>query len=238
MPELERQLAALGARLEFPPTPDLVTAVRARLAARPRRRRRLALALALLALALGVALAVPQARTAILDFFGIGGVRVQFVDRLPEVRPGHRLDLGRRATLAQAERRVGFPVLVPSLLGAPDRVYVRVPPVGGAVTLVYGGQQRVRALVTEFRARQGVGFAQKTIGPGTSVETLTVEGGRGAWISGRPHLFTYMGLDGGIAQDELRLARNTLLWERGDLTLRIEGDLEKADALRIAGSMR
>ena len=79
MPELERDLREVGRLLAFPPEPDLVPAVRARLGEAPRpwpfaaRRRVLVLALAALVVAIAAAFAVPPARTAILRFFHIGG---------------------------------------------------------------------------------------------------------------------------------------------------------------------
>jgi hypothetical protein len=39
---------------------------------------------------------------------------------------------------------------------------------------------------------------------------------------------------GRLRDDAARLAGKTLLWEHGELTLRLEGDLSKAEALRIA----
>lgn len=61
----------------------------------------------------------------------------------------------------------------------------------------------------------------------------------GYWIDGEPHLFfSYRDERGQLRQDRSRLAGNVLLWERGDLTLRIEGNLTKVEALRIAESVR
>lgn len=37
--------------------------------------------------------------------------------------------------------------------------------------------------------------------------------------------------------DTLRLASNTLLWERGDITYRIEAEISLETALRIAASI-
>src|SRR2546426_9394472 len=73
MTELERALVALGRELDLPPEPDLRSRVRERIERRPRYRRVLVPALALL-VALGIALAVPEARSAILRFFHIGAV--------------------------------------------------------------------------------------------------------------------------------------------------------------------
>src|SRR2546421_7623995 len=85
MTELERALVALGGELEFPPTPDLVGAVRGRLQRRSWVRP-LVFAVALGALAVGVALAVPPARSAILKFFHVGSATVERVDTLPRAQ--------------------------------------------------------------------------------------------------------------------------------------------------------
>ncbi|MGH3052588.1 MAG: hypothetical protein ACRDM8_06460, partial [Gaiellaceae bacterium] len=81
MPELELALAEIGRELDIPETPDLAPLVRQRLAAGspPRRRlvparRGLVLAFVTLAVAVTAAMAVPQSRAAILEFFGLRGV--------------------------------------------------------------------------------------------------------------------------------------------------------------------
>src|SRR5205823_1036388 len=86
MSALELRLRALGQALELPPEPDLAPRVLERLEGRRRPfpwRRGAVLALALLVLALGAAFAVPQARSAILRFFHLGGVTVIRVETLP-----------------------------------------------------------------------------------------------------------------------------------------------------------
>ena len=69
--DLERELATLGGAVEWPPTPDVATAVRERLGPRrpSYRRRALAVVLALLA---GAA-AVPDVRAALGDLLGFAG---------------------------------------------------------------------------------------------------------------------------------------------------------------------
>jgi hypothetical protein len=42
--------------------------------------------------------------------------------------------------------------------------------------------------------------------------------------------------DGVFHDSRARLAANTLVWQDGDVTLRLEGDLTKEEALRIARS--
>ena len=41
-----------------------------------------------------------------------------------------------------------------------------------------------------------------------------------------------------VLDERIRLARNTLLWEHGPLTLRLEGDLTLPEALEFARSFR
>ncbi|HWC41363.1 MAG TPA: DUF4367 domain-containing protein, partial [Actinomycetota bacterium] len=67
---------------------------------------------------------------------------------------------------------------------------------------------------------------------------VTVGGQPGYWFSGEPHFFTYQDARGNLREEQTRLAGNTLIWQRGDLTLRLEGELSQEEALRIAESMR
>ena len=64
-----------------------------------------------------------------------------------------------------------------------------------------------------------------------------MEGGRGIWLEGEPHGFYYLDEAGQPRDETLRLARNTLLWERGPLTFRLEGDLTREQALAVARSL-
>jgi hypothetical protein len=239
MTELELALRELGPQVAWPTTPDLAGAVRRRIEAEPARRfpaRRLALALAVLAAAVGAVLAVPPARTAILDWLGIGGVEIRRVAELPAVPPDGRLVLGQRVTLENARRLAGHPVLVPDEEGfeRPNAVYVDTTAPGSPVALVYGPLGRPRLLVLEFRAAP---LIEKALLGETRVEQLAVDGARGLWIEGPRHEFFYRTGSGESMRDTQRLAGNTLLWTRGTLTLRIEGDLSKEEAIEVAESM-
>jgi hypothetical protein len=241
MTELERALSELGARIDFPETPDLAARVRAQLSGPERpprwtRRRLLALVLALLAVAAGAVLAVPPARTAILEWLGISGARIELVDSLPEVPPRGRLALGERVSLEEARERAPYRVLVPALV-KPDEVYFREPPPGGEVTLLYGSSEEVRLLFTQFRA-SSLELIKKAAAPDTRIEPVIVNGGRGFWLEGEPHVVVYRDASGEIREETLRLAGNVLLWERGELTLRLEGRLTKEQALGIARAVR
>lgn len=252
MPDLERLLADARPLVDWPPTPDVAPTVARRLAAPPARRARrsrrtlaLAVGLALLLASAAVA-AVPAARDALGDLLGIGGVEIERVPTTPRppARPG-TLDLGDPATLAAAGRRVGFRVLVPRAagLGSPQ---VRVA-AGGAVHLAYparpglpaAGTTGLGLLLSEFR---GVGatttFLQKSLGPGTRLERVPVGRHRGVFMSGAAHQVVFRDPEGRIRVERPRLAGDALIWQRGSVTLRLEGRFDRERALRIARSVR
>ena len=225
MPELEAALTRLGRDVEFPPTPDLASAIRGRLE-RPRSwRRPAAIALALLVVAIGAVLAVPPARTAILDWLGLRNVSVVRVDELPPARPLSRLDLGRQVSLAEARRRAPW-ILVPD--DRPDSVYVSNSLPGGKVTLLWGTPSHVQLLLTEV---EGMVYIEKIVQTGTEVEPVGI-GGAGAWFQGR-HVVMFSDRNGTFHENRGRLAASTLVWQVGDVTLRLEGRISKEEALRI-----
>jgi hypothetical protein len=216
--------------------------------------RRLAVVgLAAVLLAAAVLVASPGTREAVARRLGLRGVGVELGGPPPPTvttRPGERLDLGlgQRVTLEEARRRVGFPVLVPGAAGfrQPAAVYVNeAVPVGGRVDLVYRARPGLPAspftdvglLVTEFRGQPTPDFIKKVARAGL-VEEVTVDGQPGYWFSGEPHFFTYLDATGQVRDEQTRLAGNTLIWQRGDLTLRIEGEISRQEALALARSMR
>jgi hypothetical protein len=227
----ERELHALARYVDFPAERDLAPAVRTRLTARPERRRRaLVAALAALVLALAVAFAVPPARSAILRFLHLQGVTIERVDRLPEVRTSRPLDLGKPIRLGEARGTIRFRPLTSALLGEPDRITWD----GRQLWLVYG---HTRLLVSQFLASGVPVYIKKVAEPGTTITPVVVDGGRGFFLSGARH-FLYLAPTGIVLDERVRLARNVLLWEHGPLTLRLEGELTLAQALRIARSFR
>ena len=222
---IERDLHELAAHVELPPERDIAPAVRARLVARRPRPGRLAVVIALVLLALAVALAVPPARSEIRRWLGLGAARVEFVDRLPDVRTRRPLDLGPKTSLADAQERVPYKVLTSSLLGAPREVHL----LGDQVGFVYG---KHKLLVLQSRGT----YFQKGIGPGTSVEHLRLNGREALWISGGKHYFAYVEGNNQARPAPLYLVGRALIWTRGGLTLRLEGKLSRAEALRVARS--
>jgi hypothetical protein len=238
MSELELRLTQLGRALDLPEPPDLAPAVRRRIAEVPRapfwRRRALLVAVAAVLVAIGAVMAVPPARSAILDFFGIGSAEIRLVDELPAVESGP-LDVGEPTTLDAARDRV------PGLLEPhgddvekPDHVYTVGSGPSTPVTFVWGDSERPRLLLTQVRGR--VHFEKLFMG-GTGVVLTDVNGADAAWIEGDPHV-VFVETDGGGIDLPGRLARNTLVWSRGPVTLRLEGELSRADAERIARTVR
>jgi len=254
--DLEGALRDLGPRYPYPPTPNLASRVRLRITAqpvpRPRRLelwrdpRRLALVAAVLLVLLGAAaVANPATRNAIAHFFHVGGVIVnRQPSPLPSFSPVTPLDLGRRTTRDDAQSKVSFTIEVPAELGTPDAVYVVSGIPGGEVSLAYTprpGIPLVRetglgVLVTEFRGDLIPGFITKSLGEGTTAQEVSVNGDPGWWIAGQPHMI-YVDVAGQSQPLTLRMASNTLIWEHGGVTYRIESDLSKADAFRLAAGL-
>lgn len=238
--QLESALFELGREVQFPPTPDVSAPVRRRVTDRTRSVRRWSRVLVPLAAVLVAALLVtgvlahwPTARDAIAERLGLHGVQVTQVRGLPTATA--TLDLGQAITLEDAQRRVTYPIQLPAALGAPDVVYFLDLPVGGQVVLAYEPNgDRPRLVLYEFEgSRVGLG---KGLSPGTSVEEVSVNGNRGLWINGDPHVVFFVDARGRPQSETTRLAANVLLWENNRLTLRLEGQLARDHAVAIAAS--
>jgi hypothetical protein len=235
MTSLELRLRDLRDEIAFPATPDLAAAAERVAGARARparpRWRPLAVALAVaLVVAAGVLAFSPGARSAFLEFFRLKGATISRVESLPQVEPV-ALDLGERVSRTEAERRVGFRILE---LGdeEPDAIYVRG---NRLVSLVYGPLDAPRLLLSQHRAQVWDGFVKKAAGRGTTIEPVTVSGEPGFFVSGDEHYVMF--LEDGLVHDEpTSLAGNTLLWNRGELLLRLEADVTRDEALELARS--
>jgi hypothetical protein len=267
---LEARLTTLGRELEWPPTPDLSERVVAVIAAQqviplpvttpgkamrpgPWYQSRWAVAAAAVILAVAALLAYQPSRDTIANWLNLH-TRIQQVPVLTTPSPlppgplGERLGLGGYSTLPKASAAVKWKVLVPSPLGAPDEVYLQIPPDGppqGEVTLVYSAragipisaQTGVAVLITEARGAVNSDFFGKTVGPDTTMDPVTVAGHNGYWFAGNPHTFVFIDAAGNPRYETSRLATNTLLLDDGGTIVRIEGDLTKDQALQIAASL-
>jgi hypothetical protein len=253
--DLEAQLQQMAAQLSWPSTPDLAASAGAELAdhpvRQPRRLPKVLLAAAVVVAVLGASLATSRSvRRAVSELLGLPGVKISTgpPPSIPSTtRPRTPLDLGQPVSLADASRRVGFTVRVPALSGfdQPDGVYVSTPPPEGQAALMYrprpdlpaSPQTGVGLLVTEFKGTMEAGFFGKVSEPGTTIEAVAVHHQPAYWLSGAPHAFFYSSAKGDIFPDTLRLATNTLVWQSGSITLRLEGQIPKERALAIAESI-
>jgi hypothetical protein len=225
---LERDLAALADVVDWPETPDVASRLRLEPRRSSIRRRAIAVALVLVA---GAA-AVPDVRAAIGRVLGFaGGERVERVQEVPGNLP--RLDLGAPVTLAEARRRVDFPIGVPAGAGRPE---VRL---GGAlgdatVSLLLG-----RDAILSQRAGQAAIFAKKQVGPQVEVRFLRVAGSPGAWVDRGPRAILVLRDDGTDTMWSAALpGAGVLLWDRDGVALRLEIRGTFEEALRIADSVR
>ena len=230
MSELELRLTALRDEVAWPDTPAFELAFDAgrarRLPVRP-----LALGFAILLVALAGVLAFsPGARSAFLEIFHLKGATVERVERLPEVEV-QTIDFGEEVSREEAERRVGFELVD---LGEPDSVFVRD---GRMASLVYGSVEKPRLVLSELRGGVWDGFIKKASSSRTRIEQVTVDGERGLFISGDEHFVMFLGPDSVITDEPTFLAGTVLLWNRGELLLRLEGDLTRAKALELARSV-
>lgn len=148
MDDLERELRDLAASLETPDPPDVTARVRARLAAPPSRRRRWRHLVAAALAALVVA-ALPPGRAALADaaagLLRFAGITVATTpDPARPTGVASPLPTQRPATVAEAQRKVRFPVRTPTKLGPPEQVLVADPDGAGfcrVATLLYRGER-------------------------------------------------------------------------------------------------
>jgi len=187
--------------------------------------------------ALAATLAIPDARAALFRLLSIGGERIELVDELPEisVQDDLELALGERVTLEEARQRSMFALR--ELEVPPDRVYIGGQ---GTVWFLYGTLERARLLVAQSSLVPPVQeiLLKKLVAPKTQVERVNVHGSPGIFLSGETHFVLLLDRNGDIVEESARLARDVLIWERGGVGYRLEGDLNLDEALQFAGSLR
>jgi hypothetical protein len=215
MAELERTLAEL--EIDWPDTPAFALSSPA---PAPRRRRPLAVALAVV-IAVACAFAVPQSRSAILRFLHLGGERIERVEKLPPAQERSlRASLGVRVTATEAERLLG------------QRFAVRGVPLyraGRVVSTLLSGN----VLLSEVLTGADPVLLKKYAAGASGVDFVPVAPGvQGIWLHGGRHVFIAPTLPA-------RFAGNTLVWQRGAVTYRLEGrTLTRPAALRLARRLR
>ena len=107
----------------------------------------------------------------------------------------------------------------------------------GLCRLVYGDPSRPRVVLSQARGAIFDGFMKKTGGSGTIVRYVTVKGQPGLFVTGDEHYVMFRDRNGNIADERTYLAGTVLLWNRGPLLLRLEGDMTLAEARKLANSV-
>jgi len=257
---IDQALGDLRSRIAYPPEPDVTAAVIARVAetAVPWwRRPRPVAALAATAIVLLVVGLVPATREQVASWLGIRGVTVETLappaattaqTPTPTTAPsptaaddsqpvqsglGAGLVLGREVISLTTEQVAGFRPLYPAI-GLPDREFVDE---GGRVWQLYGVREGlpetqvpgVGMIVTQFRA-ESPGITKRVATEDVAFVDFG-DGLFGLWLVG-PHQLLLPDAAGSAVDG--RSAGNTLLWEQGDLTIRIETALARDAAVAIA----
>jgi hypothetical protein len=248
---LEAELRALGRALAVPAPPDdLPAAVLSRIgsAARPtppphrflRGRRGFVVAVVAALLALGAA---APAAARVVGWLGVGGIVVVPAPGDPVTPPPPSSPLstpappadtsgpgdGTPVSLADARARVGFAPVVPAELGDPDRVLLSPDTDVVSMQWLAAGVR-----LDQFAGRTSPYFVKRYYG---DVQQLTVAGGEGIWLA-RPHPLEYVDPAGRPRVESVRTAGPSLVWERGPVTLRLEGVADAGRAVAIADSAR
>lgn len=159
---------------------------------------------------------------------------------------GSTLSLGNLVPLEEVEALTELPPRLPSdpAIGPPNAVYVdRVR--GNQVAFVWAASDAlpetrepgIGLMLMRFDGTVDDGFREKILGDGVTAEPVSVDGGRGVWISGRAHFFFYREASGDIIEDSRRWVGDALLWSDGSRTFRLESSLDRDAAIKLAESL-
>jgi hypothetical protein len=213
----EAALRDLGRQIHVPEPPDVTAQVLTRINA-PRRRNRWLTALVAAVTAFAIAFAVsPAVRAGVQNLLEFAGVEFR-TEAPPSVAPPLP---SQEVSLDQAREQMPFEIHLPAELGEPDKITVHE---GRFVTLHYG----------TLRLDQFDGTISSTVGKLIHQEGVEQIGDK-IWIP-YPHVFFYIDRDGQWRTEEPQTAGQTLLWQRGQVTMRLEGDLTRQRALEISAS--
>ena len=154
---------------------------------------------------------------------------------------------GEPVTESEAKRRYKARIRLPRLLPGPRALYWMTPPSTGTITAVWSPSRtlpqtsdpKVGLLFSQFVGSADINpvVLKKSIASGTTFAEVKIGKLAGRWISGPAHSIEIVD-DSGTRAEPPRLAGNTLVWFDGTYTYRLEGNVSKALALRIARSVR
>jgi hypothetical protein len=240
------ELDEAGRAVAFPATPEFTSNVLAAVRREPARPRsalgwapRFAVAAVLALLVLTATIAIPSARTAVGEFFGL--VEGERIEVLPTPRPGASAtvlptppplaSLGAPFTLDEIAGIVGFE---PALAGgeAPDAVFL----------VDYEGTSIAVLQYEEYDLWQtrdtGFGYFGKSVPTANVIATPRIGEDFGYWIAGGGYVVRFIDASGDeVIGSERTIDRNTLIWlSRGSgvfYRLETTADLEEAIALAV-----
>lgn len=252
--DFEKQLRSIAGGMEYPHTPDIAGSVSARLqgSARPRlTSRTLARPLVLAVILLLSLMLIPPVRAAVLEFIQIGIVRIYRAGPVPAPQqvPSATMPVTAPAgptlpslipllekmagetTLPEAQQMTVYPILLPTGLGEPDRVFVQ--DANGPVTiLVWTDPQEPDRILMSLHFIPRGSWAVEKMGPAAVEETL-VNGRRAVWAVG-PYLVRMKNGDLDVSR---LIDGHVLIWEAGGITYRLETGASMEEAVRIAESL-
>ena len=180
----------------------------------------------------------------------IGAESVTVVPDTPSALPSSVLSpevLGDPSSLGAVGAAAGFEPLVPRGLGEPDGVWIgSTPPdqsgaVGSWVIMAWSPTSKLPplddlpwgAVLIEFHGRADLA-AKIVSAESGQIRGVNLAGGQGLWVTGEHSIVLAPAEEG--EPITLRVTGNVLLWQRGDLTLRLETTLDLPSALSIARS--
>ena len=255
--ELERELRELGSLIDYPPTPNFARAARNVLdeAANEQSRRlrrafptmRWAAVAAAFVLVVAVPTLSPGLRATVSDWFVAEDFQSTGVDAgSPErqseagapaagvsksaTTPAQAPQFsGERISVREAQARMDGTLILPRTpeLGKPEEIYTVGTASKEGVMLVYKyglpplGDTGIHLVLTEVPGDLEPAYLTGRTTAGSKFDRVSVDGNPGYWRSAGN-----------------RLPGQTLLWEQGGVALRLEANVKKEQAIRIAESAR
>jgi hypothetical protein len=179
-----------------------------------------------------IALGVPASRSAIAEFFGVEGSKVETLPTpgpgatATPFPPGTELPPGaREATLDEIESALGVPAGLPGGR-EPDVAYLVQYEAEPVAIMRYAGYD-----IWQARPRPGVIFA-KGVPAGTPFLEITVGGGPAYFIGSGPHTVVLLDqLNRRLPGSERTVTRNTLVFNTGYALYRIETSMPRSPEL-------
>jgi hypothetical protein len=243
--DLEARLRAYGAELrDSLRTDDLSIRVVAAVRISPRPRRRLSRTVRIAIVAAAIFVLLASASYAGYRVFFVAGPVTVHTEPSPDLAIGTRLRLG--APVHLGDPRLRIPVVTPHVgwidsapevwfdEAASDQVSLTLPPERALPEI---GTSGVGLLIQEFDG-DGREAIRKYVTTSTRTETVQIGGRPGVFLSGGEHTLFYLDTTGKYVVSPGRVVGNALIFQRGQLTIRLEGQLPRDRMLELANSLR